>query len=130
MSPNETETETEALTRRQRRAITALLGARTLEAAAQAAGVSRKTLSRWMTKPAFRAALLEAENNLLDAAARRMLAGTEAALDVLEKMLTEAGTEGNRRLAATTWLEYVLKWREWRTLEERLTQLEEIVTGG
>jgi transposase len=59
MSPNETETETEALTRRQRRAITALLGARTLEAAAQAAGVSRKTLSRWMTKPAFRAALLE-----------------------------------------------------------------------
>jgi hypothetical protein len=83
-----------------------------------------------MTKPAFRAALLEAENNLLDAAARRMLAGTEAALDVLEKMLTEAGTEGNRRLAATTWLEYVLKWREWRTLEERLTQLEEIVTGG
>lgn len=46
--------------RKKEVAIAALLSQRNQEEAAQAAGVSKRTLNRWLRMPAFRAAYLDA----------------------------------------------------------------------
>lgn len=116
------------LTPRQRRAIAALLQARNAAEAAGLAGIGKRTLYRWMLDPAFRAELTRAEAETIDAAGRRLLAGQDAALDVLSGMMADPNaTDANKRQAAQAWLDHTLRWRELRNVEERLTELEAAV---
>ena len=114
------------LTAKQQRAVQALLTAKSVSAAALAAHVGERTLFRWLTEPAFRAALTAAESNLIDAATRRLLQLQGAALDTLEALLGDGSdaSAGVRLRAAQVALEHLLRLRELRDIEQRLTALE------
>ena len=119
---------------KQARAIRALLVCRTIEAAAQHSGFGEKTLRRWMKTPAFRQALADAENTLLDATQRRLVGLNEPALDAIEDILLglSDAPAGVQLRAAELALSYTLKMREARDLEARLAALEAAIisTGG
>lgn len=119
------------LTIRQRRAIAALLVEPDAKAAAQAARVGYRTLMRWLAElPEFRQALTMAESETIDAAGRRLLTGQDQALNVLSEMMTNPETtQANRRQAAQAWLDFALRWREFKNVEARLAELEAAVYG-
>lgn len=110
---------------RKKRAIAALLAERNIKAAALAAHVGERSLLRWLASdPEFRAALVSAEDSLIDHAGRRLLSGQDLALDTLEKLIGGAENENNKRLAAVAWLDLTLRIREIKTIESRLAALE------
>jgi hypothetical protein len=121
--------ENDALSSKQRKAIAALLSERTIEAAAQVAGINARTIYRWMDSSDFRQALLEIEIDAIDAAARRLIGGKDAALDTLAELMLNADSESVRKQAACDWLDYLLKLRELRSIEKRLIALEETING-
>lgn len=122
--------ETENLTTAQKRGIVALLTERDVRAAARAAKVGERTLARWLTFPAFREALLDAEGAAIDAATRRLLGLQSDAIDTLANTLSDpkAGAAVKLR-AAQAILDYLLKMRELRNIESRLIRLEVMIYG-
>jgi hypothetical protein len=114
------------LTPQQQRAITALLNARNVREAAALSKVAERTLWRWLSDPDFIAGLRHAESSLLDAATRRLLTMQDGALDTLQGLLSGAVVDDGVKLrAALGILAHVLKLRELRDVEARLTALEE-----
>lgn len=123
--------ESKKLTPKQEQAVRALLTSKAVGEAAGAVGVSERTLYRWLADPAFRAALSVAEGDLLDAATRRLLTLQDNAIGAFEDVLTGGPdvTDTARLRAAQAVLDYLLKLRELRSVEERLTALEAKVRG-
>lgn len=120
--------ENNALTLRQRKTITALLAARNVPEAAQAANVGERSVYRWLADPAFRAALLAAEGAAVDTATRRLVGLSDGAIDTLAEVMTAHDTAPAVRLrAAQAVLDTLLKMRDLRNVEERLTRLEAIL---
>lgn len=76
-----------------------------------------------MSEPVFRAFLAGAEADLLDAATRRVLSIQDEAIDTLHALLSDANPFVRLR-AAYGLLAHVLKLRELRNVEQRLTALE------
>ncbi len=114
------------LTTKQARAVQALLSAASVVEAARVAHVGERTLFRWLTEPIFRAALSEAEGALLDSATRRLLGLQDTAIETFENILKdEEASQAIRLRAATAVLDYLLKLRELRNVEQRLTALEQ-----
>ena len=122
-------TENARLNRNHRRAIVALLQHKTILAASESIGLNERTLRRYLEDPAFRQALTQAESDTIDEAGRRLLSGQDQALDALEDLITEAEKDSDRRLAAQAWLDFALRWRELKNIEERLTELERLTYG-
>ena len=117
-----------ALTPAQRRAITAIMTTRTVTAAAEKAEVPLRTLTRWLAKDDFQAALHAAEADLVAGTVRMLLAASGQAVATTTTVLTEADTPVFARLkAADLILSHGGRWYEVRSLEERLTALEEEV---
>jgi hypothetical protein len=118
------------LSSRQQRAVAALLASKSVAEAASTAGVGERTLYRWLAEDqAFRAALSQAEGDLLDTATRRLLTLQGKAIDALEHLIERAETEGVRLRAAQVAIDTSLKLREMRDIEQRLTALEQAQTG-
>ena len=117
------------LTRNQKRSVAALLENRTVSGAAAAVGLNEKTLRRYLEIPDFRRVLARAEMDAIDEAGRRLIAGQPEALDTLHDLMTDAESENVRRLATVAWLDFTLRWRELKNIEERLTSLEVAVYG-
>ena len=113
------------LTVRQRRALTALLGAPTMAAAAKSAGVSERTIYRYLADPAFQAALREAQGRTLRMATARLTALLVKSLDVLGQATEPGHGQGQLRLrAAQTVVRHYAAMLEAQDLEERITRLE------
>jgi hypothetical protein len=112
------------LNRNQKRAIRALLQHKTIGGAADAIGLNRRTITRYLEDPAFRHALTQAESDLIDEAGRRLISGQDEALDALQELISKAEKDSDRRLAAQAWLDFTLRWRELINVEERLTALQ------
>lgn len=119
------------LNTRQRKAIAALLSSRDVRTAAAVAKVGARTLYRWLAESEpFRAALAEAEGNLIGEATRRLLSLAGDAVDVLEQVLSDPKATNYERLrAAQLTLDVLLKLREAMALEQRLAELEAAVYG-
>lgn len=119
------------LSPKQTAAIAALMVSRNLREAARKAEVSERTLYRWVKRDDFRAALHDAEAELLGATSRVLLSGTHAAVGVMAGVMSdEKQPAGVRLRAATNWLDQARGWYETHTLEERLDDLEGVVYGG
>lgn len=116
------------LTPRQRRGVAALLTAKTVTAAADQAGVSERTINRWIKQPGFIRELRQAQAAIIDQLAGRLVAGTGQALDTLADLMQSAESESVRRQAAGQWLELCLTIREQTDLERRITELEKAAT--
>ena len=116
----------------QHRAISALLTSKTVTSAAAATGVHERTVYRWLGEPAFRQALSAAESDLIDVATRRLLQLQSGALDTFEALLAEEADVSDtvRLRAAQVALEHLLKLREVRDIEHRLSALEAAAGRG
>ena len=117
--------QNDTLTARQRKAIAALLASPTVSSAAETAGVSRSQLERWRRQPAFRAALAQAEADIIEEAARQLLKLQGTAIRVIARvMLDDNSHAGVRIRAAQLIVENTLRLREIVSLEERIAALE------
>jgi hypothetical protein len=96
---NETEIGT-ALSQRHTAAIALLAEGKTIDEVARELAIGRTTLYRWRTTPLFAAALAQATAYGLEAAQERLRCLRENALDVLERLLTDAQTPAAVQLAA------------------------------
>ena len=114
-----------AISGKQRKAVAALLSSKNVAEAAAAAGLGERTLYRYMGDPAFRLALADAEGMAIDNATRRLLTMQDLAIDTIAEVLSDsAATAGVRIRAAGQVLDYLLKLRELRNIEQRLVLLE------
>ena len=75
------------LSDRQRRALTALLDAPSIAAAAKQSCTGERTLRRWLAEPTFREHYREASRRLLEDASGRLRAAAGEAVDTLRTAL-------------------------------------------
>ena len=115
----------ETLTPKQERAIAALITSKTLEEAAQRAGVSPRTLYRWQHEdPLFQVEWRSARRAALDAGLAALQSGVGEAVQVLRESLKERNPHVRIR-AALGLLEHGLAANAQLDLEARLKALEE-----
>ena len=126
MPQNRTD-RTSDLTPKQRQAVEALLTTGEVAAAAQAAGVSRDTLYRWLKQPAFLQAVRDTEARALDDLSRLLARlGRTAAATLAKAMSDPAAPWATRVRAADAALGRLLQLRELATLEARVAELERV----
>lgn len=119
------------LTPRQRKAIEALLTTGDKTAAAEAAGVQRQTIYRWLKLPHFRAALAEAEAEALASLSRALVRLGDNATATLEQAMGDDESSWSVKVrAADVVLSRLLQLRELVDLEQRVSELERQLSGG
>ncbi len=122
------------LTPKQRKAVEALLTTGDATAAAQAAGIARDTLYRWLRQPVFLGAVRAAEAQALDDLSRMLVRLGRTAAGTLAKAMSDAATPMTVKVrAADATLGRLLQLRELATLEARVAELERaagIAEGG
>jgi hypothetical protein len=113
----------------QTQAIAALLTSKDIKTAAQNAGCSETTLHRWLREDnAFKEALKQAQNDLIDAVIRRLSSVASEALDTLQAVMTDSKTQpGVKVRSAAIILEQLVKLRQMFDLEQRVIELEKIL---
>jgi len=123
--------ENHGLTGNQKKAIDALLGHNTVRAAAAAAGLAERTVHRYMTDPVFATELRRREGLLIDEGTRRLLREFEASIDTMATVRDDPEVTPAARLrAAQVIAEQLVKVRELRNVEERLTKLEAAINAN
>ena len=116
------------LTRKQTRAVEALLLTGEVAAAAREAGVARETLQRWLKQPQFLEAVREAEAGALDDLSRMLVRLGRTAIGTLAKAMNDSTAPMATRVrAADAALGRLLQLRELATLEARVAELERSV---
>lgn len=109
-------------------AANALAAGRTVPQAAQAAGVSERTVRRWREDPAFRDQVTELRTGLLDLALGQLSEAAVEAVATLRAALTappsQARATGARVAAARAILSMLVPLKEVLDLEERINALE------
>lgn len=104
----------EKFTRRQERAIVALLEQPTVEAAARVAGIGTVTLGRWMKRPDFQERFREARGRILDSTVLRLQNASGEAVEALRRAMSSGNPVAEVRAA-----EIVLE-QVFRTVETRI----------
>ena len=111
--------------RKRESAIAALLVAPTIAHAAQSAGVSESTLTRWLRDEGFLRAYRAAQRQALQQAIAALQATAGVAVAVLRSIMLDRGaTPAARVSAARSMLELAFKGAELGDLEARLTAIE------
>lgn len=112
--------------RQQEKTISALLSSNTLEAAARKAGISKRTLLRWMEEQEFRDAYAKAKRDVLRSATAILTRDSGKAALTLTKIFTGKPSENQsaRVSAARATLRLALDAFSLEDLEERLRKLE------
>ena len=113
------------MTTRQNLAMEALISAPSIEAAAQACGLSRSTLERYMQDNEFRAEYERRRGDSLNAACTALQEAMSEAVSVLTAIMKEDATSPAARIqAARSVLEYGMKLTELTDLAARVAALE------
>lgn len=112
--------------RQQERTISALLSSNTLEAAARKAGISKRTLLRWLDEPGFCNAYRKAKQNALRSATAVLMRNAGKAAVTLGQIFLGKPTENqsSRVSAARATLTLALHANLLEDVHERLTRLE------
>lgn len=118
------------LSTKQNKTIGIILSAPNITRACEMAGIGRSTICRWLKEDAFKSALVEAENELLQDASRALLSGQTGAIKTIRDIMTNGATDAVKLKAANDWLGNLFKYRELATLENRVTALEERLSNG
>jgi hypothetical protein len=115
----------EKLGRKQEGAIVALLSQRNVEDAARVAGITPRTLYRWLKEPEFEAAYRAAKRAAFGQAVTRLQQGASAAATTLLKTMIEPNTPASVRVrAAECVLNHAMKAIEIEDIEARVSELE------
>lgn len=116
---------TDKLTPRQQKFMIALLNSRTVEEAAEKAGIGRTTGHSYLKSVTFKRAYREARNNVMQqATALLQSASTEAVQVLREIMLDESISPYTRQQSARTILEFGYKAHENEHILEVIEELE------
>jgi len=114
-----------AITPRQSIAIERLLNGGTVQGAADAAGVSRKTVYKWLSIPAFQEAINNAQAEAMARLSRALIALGGSAIETLgETMSDKTQPPAVRVRAADIVTGRLLTMRESVEFEARLAELE------
>jgi hypothetical protein len=114
------------LGRKQEAAIAALLTHRSVDEAAQAAGVGATTLGRWLKLPEFQAEYRKARRAAFGQAVARLKQGTSAAATTLLKTMIDPNTPASVRVrAAECVMSHAAKAIEIEDIEARVATLEQ-----
>lgn len=117
------------LTPKQTKAIVALLTCPTITEAANEAGVSKRTLQRWLDDPGFRAELTIREGEALSGITRRLVGLADQAVKSIAEILSDPGLPSLTKLrAAEAVLSNLLKLRDQVDIENRIAKLERTLT--
>jgi hypothetical protein len=113
--------------RQTERTISALLSSNTLEAAAKKAGISKRTLLRWLDEPDFRDAYAKAKRDVLRTATAILTRDSGKAALTLTKIFSGKPTpnQASRVSAAIGSLRLALDSFVLEDLDERLRKLEQ-----
>jgi len=111
---------------RKTRALSAMLGSRSVEEAANLAGVSTTTIFRWLREDEqFQAEYRKSSSHLMEVALRRLKQICGVAIETLASIMADGeATASSRVTAARTTLELTLKIDEHRDLVDRIERLE------
>lgn len=118
---------TDKLTPRQNKAISCILTAKNLQAAAITADIPIRTVARWMTEPAFIAELQRRESEALADITRQLASYAGAAVGTIAELLEFGYPPATRLRAAEALLNQLTRLRELTTIEGRLSELEAAV---
>jgi hypothetical protein len=114
-----------SLERKREEAIAALLTQRNIEEAARTAGISTRTLMRWLQLPEFQKAYRQARRDAYSQAVARLQQGTSAAATILLKTMIDPGTPASVRVrAAEAIFSHTFKAIEIEDIEARGSELE------
>lgn len=116
------------LTPRQNRAITALLTNSRIGDAAKSAGISERTISRWLSDAQFTSALQRAQCDTIAGTVRRLASLTDKAVSSIAKYLDHEQPYVAMR-AADLLLRHWHELHELHELEQRITALESEVNN-
>jgi hypothetical protein len=117
--------EIDRLTARQRAFVTAMVAGRVPVDAGVAAGISERTVRRYMALPKVRVAIRQAQDDALGDVVRSLNAGARPILAVLLSLARDADTPAGVRVSACrAWLDVAFKARELLDLTERVNELE------
>jgi hypothetical protein len=110
---------------RQEAALAALLAQPTHTAAAQACGVSLRTLQRWLREPEFAERYQQAKCELVSGTTTQLRANGIQAVQTLQQVATSAASPPAARVAAArAILEYLFRGHEDEDIAARLDRLE------
>ena len=113
------------LSTKKQAAIAALLSSPSITEAAEASGIGRSTMHRWLEDPEFKQALSAAEAEAISSAVRRLVGGMGENLSTMREIRDDPDTSPALSLRAAIALDAsLLKWREIASIEERLLALE------
>jgi len=116
---------------KQRRCVVALLECSRVEDAAERAGVTDRTVYRWMQDPVFVSELRQAETSAIGDAIRSLIADQKSNYEVMKLVRDDKRSSAAVRLRAAVALDNsLLKWRQFQDFEERITELERSVYGN
>ncbi len=108
------------------RAIAALLSEPTTKRAADAAGLSEKTLRRYLKKPRFHEVYEKARREAFGAALQRLQEAAGIAVETLIEIAADKGEKtADRARVSKSILELGLRGAEFHSILERLARLEE-----
>ena len=111
------------LTPKQRSVIPYLLNAGSLESACEKAGISKTTVYAWLQQKAFKSAVEQLRNEIIENALTELKQGISKAVDKL-LFLVDAEEKYIALRAAERTIEFFIKMKEIRELEERIEALE------
>ena len=120
----------EKLTRLQGKAVSALLSYPTIPEAAEAAGVSPRTLRRWLKLPSFRDAFIEARRGVVSRAIGQVQGAMNIAVNSLVEVASNPENPPASRVAASrAILDLGLKGIEVEDFDCRINSLEKMMKG-
>ncbi len=115
------------LTRKAEQAIAALLEHPTIDEAARACGVSKRSLWRWLQREDFQARFRQAQRAVVDSAITRLQAATLRAVETLERNLN-CGNFFAENAAAQAILTHSFKAIEMRELQDQINEIKTLLT--
>jgi hypothetical protein len=108
-----------------------LLTQRNIEEAAKAAGISMRTMMRWLNVPEFQTAYREARRKAYSQAVAKLQQGATAAATTLLKVMLDQNTPASVRVrAAECVMNHSSKAIEIEDVEARVTELERAADAG
>jgi hypothetical protein len=115
----------EKLGSKREAAILALLSTRSVEEAARVAGVTPRTLYRWIKEPEFNAAYREAKRAAFSQTLARLHQMSSAAVTTLGKVMLDPATPpATKARAADSILNHTVRAIETEDIEARILELE------
>ena len=110
-------------------AVAGLAAGLTMTEVARQAGVSDRTIRRWLKRDAFRRRVEDARTELITGTVGKLADSAGEAVATLRQLLREGNPPATRLGAARVILEMASRYRESEELERRLTVLEEAVAA-